>query len=97
MANDFSSNPIVLDTVGNAASAATYDLGSKKIKLLVWTPTTGGDDLKLSHADKKTPAAGDVFVEVKGVQYQPVVIPVDTTIHGIWLETLDSGKVYLYT
>jgi len=78
-------NPIVLD-------AATQSVGKVKVTCIVWSGIgTGGDDLLIN-----TVVSGSIVFEGKAAQYATVTIPVNGWLDGIYITTLDSGKVMVY-
>lgn len=78
-------NPIVFD-------AATQSIGRTKVGHIVWSGIgTGGDDLLIN-----TQVSGSIIFEGKAGQYATVSIPINGWVDGLYITTLDSGKVMAY-
>ena len=85
MALQNGTNPIVLD-------GTTQGVGKVKVTCIVWSGmTTAGHNLVIH-----TVSGGSIVADVKSAAYVSVVIPVDGWLDGIYITTLDSGKVMVY-
>lgn len=86
MANSTTTNPLVLDTVGEIFA---FSVG---IKSIVWTGIiTNGDDLIF-----KDKANGNVVIQGKGNAGEDWKLE-NIRVPGLYLDTIDSGKVLIYT
>lgn len=107
MANLFTQNPIILDTVWTSGTipAALTALSSgnpQAFSLIKWVnPATAGDECKITDASAGTFVLFDEFC---AVAHQDVILWDAAQMgkkyvlkQGLWvLATLTSGKVYLY-
>jgi len=89
MANVTTGNPWTLDTAG---SITTYPT---KVKRMVWTPTTDGDDLLVVDNSGATlwslkAIAAD---SNQGISYERVF---ESSVNGISITTIDNGTLYVH-
>lgn len=105
MANTFTQNPFILDTVwtsGTIPAGLTAATAPHVFSLIKWVnPATAGDECKITDASAGTFVLFDEFCDVA---HKDVVLW-DSSLagrkyvfkQGLWvLATLTSGKVYLY-
>lgn len=78
----------VIDSTGTVWTSAT----TLMVDLVVWHGTVASHDLKLEDDQ------GNVFVELKGAAYTPVVIPFPEPrkLRGLKVVTIDSGLCLVY-
>ena len=91
MANDFTSNPWVLDAAG-ATSAWTYPV---KILKMVWDqPTAAGDDLSVTDGSSNVIWNHKAIAGGAGIYYTSEFY--GRSWDGFYLTTLDTGTLYVY-
>ena len=89
MSNVTTGNPWVLDT---AAEITTHPT---KIKRMIWSPTTAGDDLLV------VDNAGNTIFKLKalaadtnqGIEYERVL---EHSVNGVTITTIDHGTLYVH-
>jgi len=89
MANSTTGNPWVLDTAGSIITTPF------RCKLMVWTPTTTGDDILL------VDNGGNTLWSYKAIagdsnQSIPYELPIDGVVNGLTITTIDHGTLYVY-
>jgi len=89
MSNVTTGNPWVIDT------AAEITTNPVKVKRMIWSPTTGGDDLLV------VDNGGNTLFKLKalaadtnqGIEYERVF---ESSVNGITITTIDHGTLYIH-
>ena len=85
MALQNGTNPIVFDAAGQG-------VGKVKVTTIIWSGAgTNGHDLLIN-----TVASGPIIFEGKVLANASIVIPINGWLDGLYITTLDSGKVMVY-